>query len=108
LGDATDDNSPFTPQEQKGIAERVAAIKADAQSRYRLTDQQMLVLEAKLDYVVEASKRMGRLDWRNLAAGVVLDMVREAALPTETTTKVFNQLLTAVSHMLGHPLQLGP
>jgi hypothetical protein len=105
--DATHDNSPFTPEERQGIAERAAAIKTEAQSRYQLTDQQIQILEAKLDYVVEASKRMGRLDWRNLVAGVVLDMVREAVLPTQTTTKVFNHLLTAVSHMLGHPLQLG-
>lgn len=105
--DARDDNSPFTANERRSIADRAASIKADAQSRYQLTDDQMTALENKLDYLVGASKRMGRLDWRNLVAGVFLEMVREAVLPQETTTSVLNHLFTAIGHMHGYPLQLG-
>jgi hypothetical protein len=104
----TADNSPFSATEKQAIADRAALIKREAKDRYSLNAQQIRVLESKLDYVVAASERLGRLDWRNLVAGVFLDMMREAILPQETTQRIFQHLGTALSHALGHPLQLGP
>ena len=102
------ENSAFTKEEQDVIAERLNALKVDAKTTYGLSDEQAHQLEAKLDYLLAASKRVGRLDWRNVVAGTLLGMISEAILPTRTTHMVFAQLLSSVGHVLGHPLpQLG-
>jgi hypothetical protein len=105
----SDDNSPFTIQEQEAIEERIAAIKREARDSLQLSREQLGHAEAKLDYLVDASKRVGRVDWRNLVAGTILTMATEAVLPAEATHRVFSLLVGAVSHLVGHPLpQLGP
>ena len=103
------DNSMFDPGEQQEIEDRISVIKEEAREHLNLSPDQLRHLEAKLDYLVAASKRVGRLDWRNLVAGTVLTLATEAVLPAETTHRVFSLLLGAVSHLAGHPTpQLGP
>ena len=58
------ENTPFTPDEQAEIAGRLYELTDQARNTYSLSDAQMRALEAKIDYLVEASARMGRIDWR--------------------------------------------
>jgi hypothetical protein len=107
--DPNEDNSLFSEGEQHEIVEKLDLLKASARASYGLTDDQMIQLEAKLDYLADATKRVGRLDWKTLVAGTLLTMVSEAVLPPDTTHRIFAHLLSSVSHVLGHPiLQLGP
>src|ERR1700731_270381 len=60
--DDVTENTPFTLVEQNEIAERLQALAEDARRTYSLSEAQMRVLNAKLDYLVNASHRLGRKD----------------------------------------------
>jgi hypothetical protein len=98
------DNSAFTEDEQREIAEKLDELRARAETAYSLSDAQMTELNTKLDYLLEASKRVGRKDWRILVGGTLLTMLTDAILPTKTTHTIFLHLLDSVGHLLGHPL----
>jgi hypothetical protein len=106
--DGSGDNSPFSDEERQEIARNVAAIKGEHSASGSLNPTQLRHLESKLDYLVDAAGRMGRLDWRNLVAGTMLGMLSEAILPSETTHRVFSTLLHSVSQVLGHSVPLLP
>jgi hypothetical protein len=102
LGAASDDltgNTPFTLDEQKEIARRLHELSEHARTMYALSPAQMRVLDAKLDYLVEAAGRLGRIDWRNALAGAILGFVLTAAVPPEFVRDVLLTLLPAISHL---------
>jgi hypothetical protein len=63
----------------------------------------MQVLNAKLDYLVGAAGRLGRIDWRNVFAGAILGFILSAALPPESARQIILELLRAIGHLFGHP-----
>jgi hypothetical protein len=74
LGAYSDDvteNTPFTADEQKEIAGRLQEFAEHARRTYSLSGAQMRVLDAKLDYLVNAARRLGRKDWRNVFIGAI-------------------------------------
>jgi hypothetical protein len=73
--DDVTENSRFTPDEQNEIATRLQTLAEDARRTYSLSAEQMRVLEAKLDYLVNAARRLGRKDWLIVCAGVILTLL---------------------------------
>jgi hypothetical protein len=72
FGATSDDlaaNTPFTPEEQTEIAARLQTLAEHARRTYSLSAAQMQALDAKLDYLVNASRRLGRKDWQRLCWG---------------------------------------
>ena len=74
------ENAPFTLDEQRVIAERLQELAEGMRRTYSLSETQMWVLKAKLDYLVEAAGRLGRIDWRNAFAGAILGFILTAAI----------------------------
>jgi hypothetical protein len=65
LGGNSDDiteNMPFTLDEQREIAERLRELAEQTRRAYSLSEAQTRVLNAKLDYLVGAAGRLGRID----------------------------------------------
>jgi hypothetical protein len=60
--DEVTENTPFTPDEQNDIARRLQELAEHARDRYSLSEAQMQVIHARLDYIVEAAGRFGRRD----------------------------------------------
>jgi hypothetical protein len=105
LGAAADEaieNTPFTPDEREEIAERLQEMRDYARRTYSLSEAQMLVLDAKLDYLVDAAGRLGRTDWRGVFVGTMLTFVLTAALPPESARHILLTLLRSIGHLLGH------
>jgi hypothetical protein len=98
------DNTPFTASEQAEIAKQLDEIKLYVQKTYDLTDEQTRTLEGRLKYLEQAANRMGRIDWRNAAAGVLLSTLVSAMLPSDAARDVVTMLFRFVGHMYGHPL----
>jgi hypothetical protein len=63
----------------------------------------MQILTAKVDYLIGAAGRLGRIDWRNVFAGVILGFILTAALSPESARHIFLELLRAIGHLYGHP-----
>jgi len=100
--DQTSENTPFTPDEQAQIEKRLRELREYARTTYSLSEPQMQVLDAKLDYLVEATRRQGRTDWFLLFYGAIFSYVLSAALPPETARDIAVMFLRGLAHLLGH------
>jgi hypothetical protein len=106
LGAISDDiaeNTPFTSDEQKEIAWRLRELAEEARSTYSLSEEQMRALNAKLDYLVKAAGRLGRIDWRNAFVGVISGYILAAALPPESVHDILLGLFRSISYFYGLP-----
>jgi hypothetical protein len=106
LGGASNEaneNTPFTPEEQREIIGRLQELAESARRTYSLSGPQMQILNAKVDYLVGAAGRLGRIDWRNVLAGAILSFVLTAAFSPESARHIFMELLRAIGHLYGHP-----
>jgi hypothetical protein len=104
------DNTPFTAAEREEIAEQLRELKNYLMRRHTLSDEQVRLLDERLDYLADAAKRVGRKDWFLMAAGAMLSYVLAAALPPDAATHVLGTLLTSIGHILwgGHLPWGGP
>ena len=98
LGNATD-NSPFAAAE---ITQVVIAIDA---ARLYLSDagvtgDALAQANQKLDYLVGAAKRAGRMDWFNIALSVVMAIAIAVAFDTERARELLELLFKAVDRLL--------
>jgi hypothetical protein len=98
------ENTPFTPAEQEEIATRLSAWAEHAQRAHSLSSAQMQVLAQKLEYLIEAARRMGRKDWINVCAGTILGYILTTSLPPGSAREMFLGVLRAVGHLFGLPI----
>jgi hypothetical protein len=98
------ENTPFTAEEQQQIAQQLDEVRAYVKETYELSGDQTRLLEGHLDYLQDATSRMGRVDWRNAVTGVLLGTVVNAALPGDAVRDALRMLLRSVGHMFGHPM----
>jgi hypothetical protein len=106
LGAISDDlteNTPFSPDEQSEIAARLQALAEHARRTYSLSASQMRALDAKLDYLADAARRLGRKDWLNVCAGAILGYALTASLPPESARDMLLGLARAIRHLWGLP-----
>ncbi len=110
ISDEAIDNTSFTPEEREEIAGQLRELRDYVTRTHSLSAAQARLLDEKLVYLVDASRRVGRKDWLLMAAGVMLSFVLGAALPPDAVSDVLATLLTSIGHVLGHgPLGLpGP
>jgi hypothetical protein len=109
LGADTAENTQFTPDEQQEIATQLGELKIHVEQTYSLSGEQIRLLEAQMGYLEDAASRMGRIDWRNAAAGVFLGAIVNTVLPGNATRDALVMLFRSIGHMFGHPtLELLP
>ena len=108
LGDLYDDenNAPFTPAEQQRVAEVLGEIKRQAGEQYGVTDEQLTVLNAKLDVLIAASSHSRRKEWLLVASSVIGGPFAGGALTPEVVQKVFMAIEAGLGAMFGHPMPL--
>lgn len=95
------ENTPFSPEEQRLIAEQFAEIKKYLRQTQELSEEQFRRLEAQLDYLVDAASRMRRFDWRNAVVGALLGQVLRSVLPGETVRDVLGMLGRGLGGLFG-------
>jgi hypothetical protein len=94
-------------EEQKDIDRRLQELKSHVTRTYSLSEPEMEILNEKIDYVVDAAARLGRIDWRNAVVGAILGYIITAGLPPESARsiiQILSALLQALSHYFGHRL----
>jgi hypothetical protein len=64
------------------------------------------LVEARLNYLIEAAERVGRKDWINLLLSVLVGIVIQAALPPESIRELLRFVGTVLSQILRHQLLL--
>jgi hypothetical protein len=67
----------------------------------------MEILNAKIDYLVDAAGRLGRKDWYNIFVGAIVGYILTVAVPPESARSIFSiftTFLRAIGHFFGHGL----
>jgi hypothetical protein len=89
-------NTLFTSEEQKEIAQRLNKLSKDVSNAISLSEAQKHALDEKIDYLIDASCRLGRKDWLNTFIGVTLPFFLAAALAPEAARSIFLMSLRAI------------
>lgn len=83
-----DDNKPFTIEEQKRIREGIEELKTYVLTTQSLIGEQARFVTTRLDYLAQASERLGRKDWISIAVGVVASIAVGIVLPSEAAREL--------------------
>ena len=71
------ENTPFSDQEQEQLAAHLNETRENVRTTFELEPGEYELIESRLEYLVEASQRVGRVDWRHLLTGSFLSLVIE-------------------------------
>lgn len=102
--DNTTDNASFTPQEQHVIATRLDEIRNEIVERIDMVEVQVAELDTKIEFVKEATTRLGRKDWLLFAMGTFSSDVMSAVFPPELARHVGQHLTSGLGTLLLHGL----
>jgi hypothetical protein len=97
------ENTAFSLGEQKEIAARLQELAGDVRRAVSLSEAQIRLLDAKLDYLAKAAGRLGRIDWRNAFVGAIAGFILVAALPPESARALIFGFLRVIGHFYGLP-----
>jgi hypothetical protein len=86
------ENAPFTHAERSEVLSQLREIREYAARSLDLTESQTRELNGRLGYLEEASERLGRKDWANIALGTVISMVTAAIIPASDVRNVLTPL----------------
>jgi hypothetical protein len=78
----------FTDDDYQHLADSLNEIKQYLIRTASLTEAQIELISSRLNYLLEASKRMGRKDLLILAMGVLVNIVIAASLPPDTAREL--------------------
>lgn len=102
----TADNSPFTPDEQKRLAQDVREIKEFLVRTYSVNQEQAKFVDDRLNYLTEASDRLGRKDWINLTLSVLMTIIIGLSMPPDASRELLRFAGQAFNWLLVSPLYL--
>jgi hypothetical protein len=97
----TVENTPFTPNEREEITKQLQEIREYAKNTYSLSIEQMSRLEERLDDAEEATRRIGRKDWRLLFLGAMLTLIVAGLVPPEAIQHLLAMALDGLDHLFG-------
>ncbi len=95
------ENTPFTPDERAWIEAQLRAALDTVRHTHELTDEQYRALEDKLDYLVEAAGRFGRLDWRSIFIGSLVEVAMQHALSSDLLRDFLGLTLRGLAQLFG-------
>jgi hypothetical protein len=96
-------NTEFSHRETERLASGLDEIRRLLLGAVGDSREQAALIDGQMQSLLEASKRMGRKDWANLAIGAVVTLALQLALPPETVRQAFEilkQTLTGVVHLI--------
>jgi hypothetical protein len=96
VSNETTQNTQFTTEEQTNIEVRLRELAEDMKRTHSLSQEQMRALDTKIDYLIEASSRIGRKDWILLSLGVVATLA--SAFPPEFVRQFLQMVIQAIGH----------
>ncbi len=100
-------NAPFTNAEREQIAIHLRTIEEYTIKTYHLEAAHQAHVREQLHYLTEAANRVGRFDWKNLAASTFINIVLTLGLDIEKAqgllalaTKLLGPLVVGVTRLL--------
>ena len=92
-----ENNTPFLRDEIDRVAASIGEIREYVRTTQQLNEAHMRFVEARLGYLAEATQRMGRKDWINMAVGVFTNIVVGVAMNPERAREFFQFIGAALA-----------
>jgi hypothetical protein len=77
------ENSPFSYETVEHITNALHKLKDEIKKSYNLDTEQDKLVQEKLDYLIDCSKRMGRKDWYHIVIGAVIGLALKLDFTSE-------------------------
>ncbi len=77
------ENSPYSYEQVEHITKALHKLKDEIKKNYGLNDTQDKLVQEKLDYLIDRSKKMGRIDWKNIFVATFMGLAVNLALNPE-------------------------
>jgi hypothetical protein len=106
-GGQAGENTAFTPAERAEIANQLRAIRDWVRKNYELSAEQLASIGERLEEAEEASKRLGRKDWKSLFYGIVFGLIVNDTIPPDVAQHIFTGVLYGIVHLLGSGIPPG-
>jgi hypothetical protein len=100
---ADESNTPFSVEEKAYILSGITEIKQYLLTAHKLDPE---LVEARLNYLAEAADRVGRKDWINLLLSVLVGIIIQAAVPSDSSRELFRFVGTVLHKILRSQLAL--
>ena len=97
-------NEPIPAYEAEDIGEALQQLADKIEGQFNLSSEQNEFVRSKLDYLADAAKRQGRLDWVHTCIGVLITIAMGVAMAPEEASKLWQlakSLLGKFIHMIG-------
>lgn len=95
------ENTPFSPEEQKALHQKLDEIKNYVLATHNLNEEQAKIFTTRFDYLKGSTARVGRKDWFLLALGTLSGYYLQLALPPEALKDVIKLTWGLVSEFFG-------
>lgn len=97
-----EDNTPFSAEEQVRVKRAIEEIRVYIRSTYSLASEPLATVNRKLDYLVDASIRLGRKDWTIICVGIFVTLAIPQLTPSGPGVRELVALAwQLVRHVLG-------
>lgn len=100
-GQVDQENTPFTPAERAEIIQQLRAIRDSVRKNYELSAEQLAAINKRLKETEEASKRLGRKDWKSMFYGIVFGLMVNDAIPPDVAQHIFTGVAHGIAHLFG-------
>ncbi len=77
------ENSPFSYEQVEHITNTLHKLKDEIKKSYDLDTEQDKLVQEKLDYLIDRSKKVGRKDWKILFVGIIVALTVDLVLDPE-------------------------
>ncbi len=75
-------------------------------STQNLNAERLRAIESRIDYLIEASERMGRKDWHMTLMGIIATLIIAAVVTPERAQELFRMIADAFLPLFQSLLQL--
>jgi hypothetical protein len=93
------DHDRFTEAEQTAVVEHFRVVRGYIES-LNPTEEALLLVHAKLDYLIEATSRLEKRDWKAVSRGVAFDIAL-AAMNPDQARHIVELMSTTMVRLLG-------
>lgn len=94
-------NTPFTPNEQATISDRLDEIKDLVREQFELNADQLRAIDRRVDELKEASQRLGRKDWLLIFYGGLVSTFMTDAMPPNVIQTILTTVVHGIAHIFG-------
>lgn len=94
-------NTPFTPDEQRQVADKLREIQTYIVKNYDLSAEQISHIDDMLKEAADAASRIGRKDWILLFTGTMSSLIVTDLLPPQAAQHALITVLQGLAHIFG-------